>query len=135
MKKTEIPQDDSKLVNFTKEVCYAVDEKGNYTTSLSSGWEVKTSALSAAWQDINHRAETAKQEALQGKVSPLKYFVELKVMDLPTLAAYTGFWQWQIKRHFKPSVFNKLSQKKLQKYADVFEVSIDNLKKMIVNES
>ena len=134
MKKTDIPQDDSKLVNFTKEVCYAVDDKGNYTTNLSTGWEIKTSALSATWDDINHRAEVAKQEALQGKVSPLKYFIELKVMDLPTLAAYTGFWQWQIKRHFKPSVFNGLSQKKLQKYADVFDVSIDNLKKMIVNE-
>jgi len=54
-------------------------------------------------------------------------------MDYSTLAAYTGFWKWQIKRHLKPNVFNKLSQKKLQKYADVFEVTIENLKKMQLN--
>ncbi|HXU25788.1 MAG TPA: hypothetical protein VN698_01045 [Bacteroidia bacterium] len=135
MKKTEVPQDASSLKNFTKEVCYAVDEKGNYATNLSTGWEVKTTALDITWNDINKRAEAAKQQALKGEVSPLLYFIEIKVMDYATLAAYTGFWQWQIKRHLKPSVFNGLSDKKLQKYADVFDVSIDNLKKMNLNES
>ncbi|MBS1646864.1 MAG: hypothetical protein JST67_05945 [Bacteroidetes bacterium] len=135
MKQTEIPQDDSKLKNFTKEVCYVVDDKGAYTTQLSTGWEVKALALQTTWDEVQQRAEAAKQEALQGKTSPLKFFLEIKLMDLPTLAAYTGFWQWQIKRHFNPSVFNRLSEKKMQKYASVFEVSMDQLKKMNVHES
>lgn len=135
MKKTEVPQDPSSLKNFTKEVCYAVDEKGNYVTNLSTGWEIKATALGITWDDIYKRAENAKQQALKGEVSPLLYFIEIKVMDYVTLAAYTGFWQWQIKRHLKPNVFNALSDKKLQKYADVFDVSIDNLKKMNLNES
>ena len=135
MKKTDVPQDPSTLQKYTKEVCYALDEKGNYTTNLSTGWEIKATALGITWDDIYKRAETAKQQAIKGEISPLLFFIEIKLMDYATLAAYTGFWQWQIKRHLKPSVFNKLSDKKLQKYADIFEVSIKNLKKMQLNEN
>jgi hypothetical protein len=135
MKKTDVPQDPSTLQKYTKEVCYALDEKGNYTTNLSTGWEIKATALGVTWDDIHQRAETAKQKAIKGEISPLLYFIEIKLMDYATLAAYTGFWQWQIKRHLKTNVFNKLSDKKLQKYADIFEVSIENLKKMQLNEN
>jgi len=48
-------------------------------------------------------------------------------MDISVLAGYTGFFQWQIKRQMSPSVFKKLSKKKLQKYADAFNISINEL--------
>lgn len=130
MLQKDIPQDESKLVNFTKEVCYAIDEQGQYTTGLSTGWEIKTDALQVAWSDIQHRLKDAKRLVLAGKCSPITYYMELKLMDLSILSSYTGFWEWQIKRHMKADVFNKLSEKKLQKYADVFEVSISQLKTM-----
>ena len=65
----------------------------------------------------------------------LLFFMEIKLMDLQTLAAYTGFWQWQIKRHLNAAVFNSLSDKKFKKYADVFEVTIQQFKTMTLNES
>ena len=37
----------------------------------------------------------------KGEKSPIFYYMELRLMDLPILAAYTGFWQFNIKRHFK----------------------------------
>jgi hypothetical protein len=49
-------------------------------------------------------------------------------MDLGILASYIGLWQCRVKRHFKPSVFKKLSATTLQKYAEVFNVSIEQLK-------
>ncbi len=128
MKKEEIPQDDGALHKLTKELSYAVDEKGNYTTSLSSGWDVKTKALDVAWSDIEKRINDAKQKVLNGEASPLLYFMEVKLMDPSIISSYTGLWKWQIKRHMTASVFEKLSDKKLQKYAALFEVSIDELK-------
>jgi hypothetical protein len=133
MQKKDIPQDPSALDKFTKEVVYAVDESGKYVTDLSRGWEVKATALDVAWQDIEERLKDAKQKVQKGEASPLLYFIELKLMDFETVAAYTGFWQWQVKRHLKPSVFNSLSDQKLQKYADVFEVSVADFKSMNVN--
>ena len=134
MKKEEIPQDDGALNKVTKEVCYAVGQDGNYTTALSSGWEVKATALDVAWKDIEERVAQAKQKVVNGEASPLLYFMELRLMDLGIVAAYTGFWKWSVKQHMKPAVFEKLSEKKLQKYAEAFNVSIADLKTMTIHE-
>jgi len=128
MKKEEIPQDDSALKTLTKEVCYAVDDKGNYTTELSTGWEVKAKALDVAWEDIEQRIADAKQKVLKNEASPILYFMEWRLMDVPIVAAYTGFWKWTVKLHLKPNVFKKLSKKKLQRYAEAFNVSVEELK-------
>ena len=134
MKKEEIPQDNGALNKLTKEVCYAVDSDGKYITELSTGWEVKANALDAAWQDIEQRVATAKQKVLNKEASPLLYFMELRLMDIPIVSAYTGFWKWTIKQHMKPTVFEKLSEKKLQQYATAFNISVAELKTMNVHE-
>jgi hypothetical protein len=133
MKKEEVPQDLSSLGKITKEVCYATDAAGKYTTELSQGWDVKISALDAAWQDIGERVEAAKAKVLSGEASPLLYFMELKLMDIKVLAGYTGFWQWQIKRHLQPTIFKKLSERALRRYAEVFEISVADLNSLNVH--
>ncbi len=134
MKKEEIPQDDGALNKLTKEVCYAVDKDGKYVTELSTGWNVKATALDVAWEDIEQRVQSAKQKVLDKQASPLLYFMELRLMDLAIVSAYTGFWKITIKQHLKPAVFERLSEKKLEKYATAFNVSIADLKTMTVNE-
>jgi hypothetical protein len=135
MKKEDIPQDPSALRNITKEVSYAVDENGNYVTELSTGWDVKIKALDVAWSDIEKKVADAKQKVLNNEASPLLYFMELKLMDIQILSAYTRFWKWQVKRHLKPGVFEKLSAKKLQKYAIAFDVTVEALKNVNLNET
>jgi hypothetical protein len=134
MKKEEIPQDDGALNKLTKEVVYAVDGSGKYSKELSTGWEVKTKALDLAWEDIHKRIETARQKVLNNEVSPILFFLEWRLMDMGILAAYTGFWKWTIRRHLNPAVFKNLPQQKLQKYADAFNVSVEELKTMNVHE-
>ena len=134
MKKEDIPQDDGALNKLTKEVCYVVDGSGKYVTGLSSGWNVKTEALDVAWEDIAQRIENARQKVLNKEASPVLFFMECRLMDITTVAAYTGFWKWQINRHLKPAVFNKLSDNKLKRYAEAFNVSIDDLKTMTIHE-
>ncbi|HEV2479326.1 MAG TPA: hypothetical protein VGS79_06670 [Puia sp.] len=131
MKKEDIPQDTGAFGKITKEVCYATDAEGHYTTELSKGWDVKNSANDAAWQDIEERVKTAKARVLKKEASPLLYFMELKLMDIKVLAGYTGFWAWQVRRHLRPAVFNTLSDRRLARYAKVFEVGVEDLKNMI----
>jgi hypothetical protein len=134
MKKEEIPQDDGALNKLTKEVVYAVDNTGKYVTELSTGWEIKATALDVAWKDIEQRIESARQKVINKEASPLLYFMELRLMDIGIVSAYTGFWKWTIKRHMKPAVFEKLTEKKLQKYATAFNTSIQDFKTMNVHE-
>jgi hypothetical protein len=133
MKKEDVPQDVSALGKLTTEVCYATDSSGKYVATQSRGWDVKITALDTAWEDIEGRIAAAKQKVLNGEASPLLFYIEQGLMDINLLADYTGFWKWQIKRHLKPEVFKNLPDKKLQKYADVFNVSTAQLKKMEVN--
>ena len=128
MKKNEVPQDKSNLesANF-KELCYAVDENGEYTTELSTGWSPKTIALNNAIEALNERIAASKQRVRELKASPLEYYMELHKMDLPILASYVGIWKWRVKRHFRPAVFSTLNNKTLQKYADVFDITIEEL--------
>ncbi|TSJ39384.1 hypothetical protein FO440_16685 [Mucilaginibacter corticis] len=135
MKKEDVPQDLGALGKITKEVCYATDDSGKYTTQLSNGWDVKATALDTAWQNVEERIAAAKQKVLANEASPILFFMEKALMDTEILAGYTGFWQWQVKRHLKPDVFKNLSEKKLQKYAGVFNVSVTDLKTMTVNEA
>lgn len=129
MKKEEVPQDKSNLSKSNmKELCYAVDENGEYTTALSSGWEPKTIALENSIQDINERIELAKNNVKIGLVSPIVYFMEVHKMDWITLSDYVSMWQWRVKRHAKPSVFKRVNDKLLRKYADAFEITLDELK-------
>jgi hypothetical protein len=135
MRKEDVPQDLSALGKITKEVVYVTDHSGKYVTELSKGWDVKIDALDTAWDDVEGRITAAKQKVINNEASPLLFFIELGLMDISILAGYTGFWKWQIKRHLKPQVFKTLPDKTLQRYAEVFNVSIDDFKNMNVHET
>jgi len=134
MKKKDVPQDKTQLENFTREVCYALDENGNYVTELSTGWDVKTEALGVAWGDIEERVRNARSMVLEDKASPILFFMELRLMDIGIVSAYTGFWKWTIRRHLTSKIFAKLSEKSLEKYARAFDVTVNELKIMQVHE-
>ena len=128
MKEEEVPQDKSNLsTKNVRELCYATDKDGNYTTVLSQGWEPKTIALNNSIQEIEERIERARIEVKEGKASPIVYYMELHKMDLIVLSDYVGMWQWRIKRHFKPNIFARLSGTVLKKYADAFDVTVSQL--------
>lgn len=131
MKKNEVPQDKSNLesANF-KELCYAVDDNGEYTTAHSTGWNPKKIALDNAIEEINARIADAKTRVENNETSPIEYYMELHKMDLGILSSYVGLWQWRVKRHFKPSIFKKLSSKTLEKYAEVFNITVEELQQL-----
>jgi hypothetical protein len=49
-------------------------------------------------------------------------------MDEALLAKYVGKWKFTVKRHMKPTVFSKLSDKVLEQYATVFNITLKELK-------
>jgi len=129
MKLDEIPQDVGGLANANmKELCYGVDENGEYKTVVSEGWDVKTLVLNKSLELIEERVTDFKQQYLDGEISPIPYYMELNRMDLLVLSDYMNKWRWTIKRHFKPSIFKKLSKKTLEKYAETFNISVEQLK-------
>lgn len=128
MKTHQVPQDEGTLSqNNMSELCYALDENGEFVAVSSTGWEPKTLALNESLKLIEERTAQKKREVLAGTCSPIAYFMELNRMDIALLASYVGIHRWFVKRHFHPKRFSKLSEKTLQKYARAFGVSMEEL--------
>jgi hypothetical protein len=128
MKKHEVPQDNEGLLEGKPlDLCYALDENGNYVTVPSHGWAPKNAALFQAWEVIGGRMEAARQQIFQGKLSPLAYYMEKNIMDVKLLAAFIGLSKWKVRRHLKPAGFRKLDERLLRRYADIFQVPVEAL--------
>ena len=123
----EIPQDDSKVFRGQKKVIYAT-QNGHYKPGTTTGWDTEAFVTEQAVEEFNQLTNEALDAVKRGEKSPLFYYMYRYRFDLPTLAQTTGLWQWQIKRHFKPSIFEKLSDNVLAKYAEAFGVSTSTLK-------
>lgn len=128
MKKEQVPQDNSKIYQGQSKLVYAVDESGHYAGVKSSGWEIESFATQYAVDDLNEQAVSALLDAQQGKVSPLKYHMLCARHDVLSLSQVTGLFQWRIKRHFKPKVFNTLSANILSRYCEALAISEQQLK-------
>jgi len=129
MKKDEVPQDGNNMHEGSfKQLFYATDNAGQYVPVTSVGWEPENIAMQQAWEEINERVEKTRAKVQAGEISPVAYYMEKNIMDLALLASYVGKFQWQVKRHMKPAVFNKLSDKMLQRYAAAFKISLQELK-------
>ncbi|RPD42671.1 hypothetical protein [Chitinophaga barathri] len=130
MKKDEVPQDGDNLHHGTfKQLFYAVDNSGDYTTASSVGWEPENVALDQAWEEVEKRVAETRAKVEAGTVSPIAYYMERTLLDLPLLASKAGKWGWQVKRHMQPGVFKNLSTTMIARYADIFGISPETLQK------
>ncbi|WP_289029871.1 hypothetical protein [uncultured Paraglaciecola sp.] len=127
MREDKVPQDNSPTYDGHKKLMYATDKEGHYTGVQSSGWEVESFATSMAVEDLQQLALEAKAAVKTGELSPLAYHMHKHRFDIPNLSQVSGFFQWQVKRHLTPKVFNRLSQRKLEIYCDVFALSMRQL--------
>ena len=125
----EVPQDPKNFKEGDKlrKKMYATDKEGKYTGVVSAGWEVENYAMKQAWDAVEEELEEIKQKISNGEMSPLMYFMKKCLMDISLLAKYVGKWQWQVRRHMKPSVFGKLDNEMLKRYADVFNITVEEL--------
>jgi hypothetical protein len=56
--------------------------------------------------------------------------MEKNLADPLNLSMMAGISLWRVKWHQRPGVFKRLKEKTLRKYADAFNISVDQLKKV-----
>ena len=128
MKKENIPNQPHDMYEGETKGVYSVNAEGKYELSRTSGWEPETIALTQALEEIDRLSQQALLNVQQGISSPLEYHMFAQRMDLTALAAAVGKFQWQVKRHFKPANFVKLSQQQIETYAAVLGIDATRLK-------
>ena len=127
MKVKEVPQDKNEIYEgYGTKATYAVDEHGQYTIVRTSGWDVEEVVLRDVLNDFAGNTAEAKKRFLEGETSPIEYFMNKNLMDLPALSYGVGIRKWRIRRHMKPSVFGRLRGSLLKLYAGFFKTTVEN---------
>jgi hypothetical protein len=126
----DVPQEGNRTMGGHRRAMYARDKDGRIVIVPSRGGEVDETVTLQALDRINEMTEEARVRVQAGKSSPLEYWMYAQRLDLPQLSQVTGFWQWRIRRHFRPEKFAKLSNKILENYAWVMGITVDQLRKL-----
>ncbi len=113
--------------NYGKEICYAVDDDGQYELVPSLGWEPKNITNEQAWHLIEQEILETVQKIRAGKLSPLAFHMAKNQMDVKLLSQYIELPRWKVKRHLKPHIFNCLKLALIKKYADLFNITVAQL--------
>ena len=101
--------------------------------------EEKLDASGFVYSDTIQRLEEIREQIRKGELSPLAYYIHKRFSgstailsgqsaSIGLLSSYTGIAKRHIKKHLEPEYFNQLDEKTLEKYAEIFEISAEELK-------
>jgi len=111
-----------------REMLYSYGANGKFEKNVGFHGEADRVTLQQAWDLFNDRIEAARRKVQAGEASPILYYIEKTLVTPMDLSMTTGIMIWRVKRHLKPKVFNRLSEKTLKKYAEAFNITLDQLK-------
>ncbi|CAH0152528.1 hypothetical protein SRABI70_00564 [Pseudomonas sp. Bi70] len=129
MKLDEVPQDPDSAYGGHSKLLYAVDDKGHYRGAQSAGWEAESFSTQLAVAELQAQEAEAYAGWQRGELSPLKCLMYRYRMDEPALAQIAGLWQWRVRRHFRPEIYRRLSHSVLDRYAEAFGLTVDELRR------
>jgi hypothetical protein len=129
MKLKDVPQDHG-MGGEQSEVCYAVDERGRYVVAPSLGWKPKNVTNAQAWREAEKQALEALDRVRAGKASPLWFHMTRHQMSVGLLASYVGLFRWRVRSHLTPKGYARLSPAHRRRYAELFEVPVEELDRL-----
>ncbi len=127
MKKEDVPQDEGSLLSGGR-LTYAQGEDGRFEGVRTTGWEAEIAATNVARERENGRIQQAFDRARAGDLSPLGYHMAAQQVDELLLSAETGIWRWRIRRCLKPGVFERASDRLLDRIGQVLGKSVEELR-------
>lgn len=131
MERDAVPQDNSHTYGGHRKLLYATDERGEYVGVPSSGWEAETIATDSALDQLQQQQADVLLRAQRGETSALEYYMVYRRMDVALLAQTSGFFQWRIRRHFRPAVYSRLPDRLLQCYGEALGIDVATLKILV----
>jgi len=114
-------REEEKLIyRNNRELFYSFDRETGFTRKVDYQYSANQEIIRQSWDAAEERLEAVRQKVLSGGVSPIAYHMERCLMEVPMLAAYMEIAAWRVRRHLKPAVYRKLSDKMKSRYAAVF---------------
>jgi len=115
------------ITDGLKFISYVANTKGSQELVSGSMWHPVTICNRQAWQEIEKQIEASKAKVASGNMSCLHYYMTANQMDTGLLARYACIPRWLVHLHMIPFFFNRLGRGALNKYAQIFKISLDDL--------
>jgi hypothetical protein len=112
-------------------ILYVEKEDGKYEP-MQTGSYITKNFLDDYELKRRHLEESLKKQVLSGEVSPIYYYMVLEDLTLSELAARAGIRKGKVKKHLEAAHFSAIPQETLQVYADVFNITIADMLKLLV---
>ena len=120
--------DNNELIyTYNRELFYHFDKEKGFTQEVHYQNPDNQVIIKQSWDAAAQRLEEVRQLVVIGKASPIAYYMEKILMEVPMLAAYMDISKWRVKRHMKQRVFQKLKPETLAKYAEIFGITVAEL--------
>lgn len=108
-------------------VSYVADQDGRQELKSGKMWQPVNVVNRQAWEEIQRQITQVKEKIAAGKPSRLCYYMVINHMDTGLLAQYTGQLRLVVYLHTMPFIFKRLRAETLQKYAQVFKITVHDL--------
>lgn len=78
-----------------------------------------------------HLAEKLSAEMKEGKSSPIYYYMVMEDLTLSELSSRVKLRKGKVKKHLEPNHYRSLKKEILERYADVFNVSVAEMLRLM----
>jgi hypothetical protein len=120
---------DQGITNGLKVMSYVRNDSGKYELTPDFLWQPVTVVNHQAWEEIAKKIAVSRDKVAAGRISCLHYYMIANQMDIGIVAQYTDQPRWKVCLHLVPFVFNRMSADTLRKYAEMYKISPDDLRK------
>ena len=115
------------IYTYNREVFYHFDKEKGFTQQVEYQNPDNQVIIKQGWDAAEQRLDEVRQLVRIGKASPVAFYMEKILMEVPMLAAYMEMPKWRVRRHLRMKVFKKLKPEILAKYAEIFVIRIEEL--------
>ena len=112
-------------------ILYVEKEDGSYEP-IQTGSYITKNYLDDYELKRHHLEDSLRKQVQSGIVSPVYYYMVLEDLTLSELSSRVGLRKGKVKKHLEPGHFATLDKDTLRLYADVFNVSPDEMLKLTV---
>lgn len=108
-------------------ILYVEKEDGKFGP-MQTGSFITKNYIDDYFEKRKNLIASLRQQIQLGEISPVKFFMVLEDLTINELSARTRIPIRKIRKHLTPDHFNSLTADLLRGYADVFNVTVEQLK-------
>jgi hypothetical protein len=107
-------------------ILYVEKEDGEFGP-MQTGSYLTRNFLEDYEEKRKHLENSLKAKISSREVSPIYYYMVLEDLTLSELAARVGIRKGKVRKHLEYNSFNSINEEVLKKYADVFNVKVQEM--------